>query len=196
MNTPGSAGAVKESTTRGSRSMLRTFRYRLMCPLTRSSPSRPTQMTLTWGLPSGLIVLRWASGPASITVRSSSGRAAMTSLSENSGRWPNSTAESGHQRLQQGPAGLGRGRDGLSGPVAGAGQVGDDPGDPAQRPGGQHVFQPLVEFVQRDAAVRDGGAEHVGGHVAVGVRRQQVRPEAVVAVGTGPDGYRDDRDHR
>ena len=42
-----------------------------MCPLTRSSPSSAIQTTVTWGLPSGLIVTTWASGPESIKARSS-----------------------------------------------------------------------------------------------------------------------------
>src|ERR1700678_3780519 len=68
-----SRGASKDSTTRGSRSMLRSFAYIDMCPETRSSPSSPAQMTLTCGLPSALIVLRCTSGPDSISSRSSAG---------------------------------------------------------------------------------------------------------------------------
>src|SRR4051812_24287199 len=55
--------------------MLRSFAYHPMWPLTRSSPSSPVQMTLTWGLPSRLMVLRWVRGPEAIRSRSSAGRA-------------------------------------------------------------------------------------------------------------------------
>ena len=58
-----SRGPRNESTTRGSRSMLRSLRWWLMCPLTISSPSSPIQITVTCGDPSALIVLRCASGP-------------------------------------------------------------------------------------------------------------------------------------
>jgi hypothetical protein len=75
MNAPGTGGASNDSTTRGSRSMFLSLRYFDMCPLTRSSPSSPTQITETCGLPSALIVLRWAIGPDSISARSSSGSA-------------------------------------------------------------------------------------------------------------------------
>src|SRR4051794_38741212 len=47
---------------------------RRMWPLTRVSPSMPIQMTDTCGLPSALIVLRWASGPGSMSARSSGER--------------------------------------------------------------------------------------------------------------------------
>src|ERR1700761_4225776 len=48
-----------------------------MWPLTSWSPSWPIQITLTCGLPSALIVLRWASGPALISSVSSAGRVVM-----------------------------------------------------------------------------------------------------------------------
>ena len=51
-----------------------------MWVLTRSSPSSPIQMTVTWGLPSGLMVLRWAMGPDSISSRSSGGSAEADSV--------------------------------------------------------------------------------------------------------------------
>ena len=41
---PGVRGASKERTTRGSRSMLRSFNWLPMCDVTRSSPSRPSQI--------------------------------------------------------------------------------------------------------------------------------------------------------
>src|SRR6202790_5193032 len=53
--------------------MLRSFRWWRIWPLTGSSPSRPIQMTLTWGLPSVLMVVRWASGAESIRFLSWSG---------------------------------------------------------------------------------------------------------------------------
>src|ERR1700753_1616820 len=48
-----------------------------MWPLTSWSPSWPIQITLTCGLPSALIVLRWASGAALISSVSSAGRVVM-----------------------------------------------------------------------------------------------------------------------
>ena len=42
--------------------------------MTMSSPSRPIHTTLTWGLPSGLMVVRWASRPAVRARRTSSVR--------------------------------------------------------------------------------------------------------------------------
>jgi hypothetical protein len=52
-----------DNTTRGSRCTLRSFCRIPRCPLTMSSPSRPTHTMLICGLPSGLIVARWPSRP-------------------------------------------------------------------------------------------------------------------------------------
>src|ERR1700745_459393 len=52
-----------------------------MWPLTRWSPSRPIQITLTCGLPSGVIVARWTSGPGSSNVPRAVGRIVMASPS-------------------------------------------------------------------------------------------------------------------
>src|SRR3954462_4530748 len=50
--------------------MLRTFWLCGMWAVTSSSPSTPTQTTVTCGLPSGLTVLRWQSGPDATRSRS------------------------------------------------------------------------------------------------------------------------------
>jgi hypothetical protein len=50
-------------------------------------------------------------------------------------------------------------------------EVGDPPGDFAQRPGGQDLFKPALEFGQRQTAVGDGGAQDFGRDVTVRVRR-------------------------
>src|SRR5262245_48795414 len=71
---PGTLSASKDNTTRGSRAMFRSFTWRAIWPLTRSSPSKPIQMTVTWGLPSRLMVLRWTIGPDAIKSRSSRGK--------------------------------------------------------------------------------------------------------------------------
>src|ERR1700728_3644047 len=77
IQTPASRGASNESATRGSRLMFLSLTLSRMWVLTRSSPSSPIQMTVTWGLPSGLMVLRCAIGPASMSWQSSGGSAGM-----------------------------------------------------------------------------------------------------------------------
>ncbi len=57
--------------------MFAIFRPAPRCPITMSSPSRPVHTTLTWGLPSGLMVARWASRPAVSARRRSSVRVTM-----------------------------------------------------------------------------------------------------------------------
>ena len=49
--------------------MLRTFWLCGRWAVTRSSPSAPTQTTVTCGLPSGLRVVRWHSGPVATRSR-------------------------------------------------------------------------------------------------------------------------------
>ena len=53
--------------------MFLTFWWIARWPITNSSPSIPTHTTVTCGLPSGLSVVKWASGPLSITSRTARG---------------------------------------------------------------------------------------------------------------------------
>src|SRR5689334_1829281 len=71
-------------TARGSRSTLRTLAPRCRWLVTRSSPSRPTQTTDTWGEPSRLSVVTWAIGPDSMRSLSSVGSAVMPPLTQRS----------------------------------------------------------------------------------------------------------------
>src|SRR5215213_702011 len=62
-----------ERATRGSRCMFWTFFQTPMCAQTNSSFSMPTQTTVTCGLPSGLMVVRCASGPLAMRSRADAG---------------------------------------------------------------------------------------------------------------------------
>ena len=64
---PGLSRYVERKRDAGVASMFLSLMLSRMWVLTRSSPSSPIQMTVTWGLPSGLMVLRWAIGPDSIS---------------------------------------------------------------------------------------------------------------------------------
>src|SRR5918994_3527271 len=70
-----------ENTTRGSRRTLRSLRWRLSrCAVTTSSPSSPTQTTLTCAEPSSLIVTICARAPDSISLRAAAFSIAMETL--------------------------------------------------------------------------------------------------------------------
>src|SRR5262249_16514910 len=64
---------MNDIATRGSRRMFSILWWGLRCPLTISSPSMPTQTTVTCGLPSLFSVVRWAAGPVAMRFRTDSG---------------------------------------------------------------------------------------------------------------------------
>ena len=73
----GRPGASNERTTRGSRSHVAQLGAPAHVPADKISPSSPTQITVTWGLPSASTVLRCAIGPDAIRSRSSCGSSLM-----------------------------------------------------------------------------------------------------------------------
>src|SRR5580704_17190591 len=69
-----------DSATRASWRILRILRCSGRCAATTSSPSRPTHTTVTWGLPSGFRVTRWARAADSRTARALSGSDAIPAM--------------------------------------------------------------------------------------------------------------------